>query len=669
MSGGVLRAMGWIDAPTEPPQIGAAVAPAVESFAPRASMSAFAEFPWVRACVDAIAEDLSGLPLRLTLGDGPDAKVVDHHPVLDLFARPTSQQGRRGWERQLITYWLPTGSAVVLLLGGRRPTSLVLLHPEHVRPVADEFGGLAGVQFRSPVGGDRYYAADTVAVVSSSSWRPAAEALVGEGAIAPLKTDLNAEHHASMLTASTASRGRPDVILTPTDTAVQLTVTQRQAIAEAYANWSRSKSGAFVVSGAMKAEFPAFTPRDLEFSEQRKLTRETVLAVFGVPPSRVGLPTANYATQKQQNETYWQNLQAKAALLDDAYTAIARRFDSRLTLRHDFSQVPALQESRSSRLERVSAWAQLGADPAAAAAYEGFADAPLMESAAEPAPAPAPEPAKSLAGVFARAALPDDEEGRAVLWRAWEARVHRPAQAAFARRAGAALRAQRDRVAKRAEGIPIGMALTRDLVSSILDILYPPDETVTWTADLRRAVAEAIKAGYADGAEQLGRDWSISGHEADVATDRQLAELVTHTDATTKGAIRAAVLASIDQGETTHDLVTRIREATAFAPSRALAIARTETTRSLGHGHAVVYARYAEEEGVTVRQQWLSARNKSVRQAHRLLDGQVVDIGANFVVPAGEYAGHEAAAPGGFAAAALCVNCVCTTVPIVESDE
>ena len=44
----------------------------------------------------------------------------------------------------------------------------------------------------------------------------------------------------------------------------------------------------------------------------------------------------------------------------------------------------ALQEARTARLDRVSTWVLLGADPAAAAAYEGFDDAPVQTADEQP---------------------------------------------------------------------------------------------------------------------------------------------------------------------------------------------------------------------------------------------------------------------------------------------
>lgn len=679
----VARAIGYsYEEPAQLPQVGASSSPAGPSFDPHASMAAFATFPWVRACINAIADDLSGLPLRLTRGEGANEQVIDRHPVLDLLAQPTTTADRTMWERQLITYWLPTGTATILIVGEREPVSLPLLHPETVKPVMDEYGMLEGVEWSPKAGQRRYFPAGSVALVSLTSWQTGAASLVGEGMISALVDDLNAERGAAKLAAKQANRGRPDVLLSPVDKDQQLTREQRDQIAAAYAAFSASKAPAFVMSGAIKADYPSYSLRDMEFGEQRKMTRETVLGLFGVPPTRVGLPTANYATSKQQDQVYWQGLKAHAAVIDAALTRIARRFDPSLRLAHDFSSVPAFQESRDARLDRVATWVALGADAAEAAAYEGFADAPLTMGEDEPDEEEVAPPAKSILHLFREVngddvpastvmAVPVGEEARSKAWGDWVAKIHTPAEVKLARATMAALKRQGARVAARLETMPVELAagaeVRKDLAADIMRWLFPADEARMWADSMRLPLRETVRAGFRDGAEQLGKDWVWSGSEADPLTERRLAEFVTFTDQPTKAKVRAAVQEGIDAGETVNELGIRVRDCGAFSPSRALTIARTETTRSLSGGHTAAYRRFADETGANVKKQWLSARDSSVRDAHAFLDGQTVGVGELFTVPAGsEFAGATAEGPGGFAAAGLVCNCRCTTVPVIE---
>ena len=767
VSGGVLRAMGYRwEEPLQLPMGAATTSPQSATFAVPAAMGAYAAFPWVRACTSAIAEDLSGLPLRLTRGKGEDAEVIHDHPVLDLFAAPTSDSDRMAWESQLWTYLLPVGWVPVLIVGPMsRPVSLKLLHPERCRIISDEAGTFAGVEYQPIVGGMHHYGADVVALVRMPSWMSGDRDQVGEGMISALAAGLKSEHAAAAMAAKGATRGRPDVVLSPASESLTLTKPQREEIAAEYGRFSESGKAALVLSSHIKAEFQGWTPRDLEFKEQRMLTRDEVLAVFGVPGTRVGLPNANYATAQQSSATYWQTLKAKAARLDHVLTRIARRFDPSLTLVHDFSGVPELQESRDARLQRVTGWVMLGADPAAAAAYEGFADAPLIvEEVAAGAPAVAPggaavadtalngaqiaslleiltalsegrlttdgavalimvafptiteqdarrlaagtiaspPPANatlSLRSLWARSlwsrsvrqaggllhlfraaptpadlepiapiTVPTDAVERAALWQAWIKAVHTPAEIKLARSTRAALVAQRARIVARLADAPLvgkglGPVVTRDALASLLALLFPAEEADLFAASIREALAATIRAGYASGAAQLGRRWSMDSGAADALTDSRLGSLITQTDPTTQAAIRAILERGLAQGDSISDIQAQIQASAAFTPSRALLVARTESTRSLSAGHIAAYNQYSEKEGIHVRKQWLSARDGNVRDAHAELDGQVREPSEPFATKSGD----KANGPGEFSTAAMVCNCRCTTIPITEA--
>jgi len=107
-----------------------------------------------------------------------------------------------------------------------------------------------------------------------------------------------------------------------------------------------------------------------------------------------------------------------------------------------------------------------------------------------------------------------------------------------------------------------------------------------------------------------------------------------------------------------------------FSMTRAVRIARTETTRALNGGTATAY-RKARAEGVQLRRMWLSARDEAVRPEHWALDGQVREVDEPFVVPAApgvnpRLVGEKGDAPGDFGPAALVVNCRCTLVPVLD---
>jgi len=136
--------------------------------------------------------------------------------------------------------------------------------------------------------------------------------------------------------------------------------------------------GIAVLDGAGELEILGWTPKDMEGQDARNWTRQTVLSRFGVPPTVAGIPdAANYATAQMEQVTYWTRIKARCALIEDGYSQIAEMAGyPGVRVVHDFSQVQALQDAQGAALTRVGQWAMMGADPRAAATYEGFSDQP-----------------------------------------------------------------------------------------------------------------------------------------------------------------------------------------------------------------------------------------------------------------------------------------------------
>ena len=685
-----LRAVGIQDRPRDH-LLGADWLPGVDArpgYDVAEAMSAMAAFPWVVACLDAKATDLSGLPLRVQRGRGKAAVQVDEHPVLDLLDQPTRQVSGLRFRRQWVVDFDLSGNAyAVMLFTGAIPSALVRLHPERTTIQPDPREGVGAYVF-DRLGTVERYDPGAVLHVAAMSYESGPQGLYGQGKIRALHLDLVTDLRAQKRSADTAKTGRPDVIISPADKEDNWTEPTRKVIKEAY-DKMLSGGGAMVIGAGAKLDLPTWNPRDMEFEKVRVMARDAVLAAFHCPPSRVGLPTANFATQREQMQTYWEALRGDAALYDEQYTRLAQRFDSRARVYHDFSEVRSMQESRTERLQRVTEWYFLGATPAAAAAYEGFDDAPVGEVATPAAP---PVPTESERAAIGRAfgvgpalALVDPlvrdlewsaplaapvtgEADRAAMWRSFLTQVHEPAERAMAAAALRALREQRARIVAKLGTLgekAARAAVTRDVADDVLGTIFDVAAERSALSDameatLRRALDRAFRASM----QQLGDPVAYDPARVAREVERQLGQLVSNVTATTRDEVGRIVREGIADGASVAEMQRALQESSKFAPSRALLIARTETTHAVNAGAVTAYA-LAADGGVALRQEWLSARDGEVREAHLLLDGQVVDVGALFTVPGGRYAGETAKYPGDFDHPAGNCNCRCTLIPVV----
>lgn len=349
------------------------------TYDPKAALSAFAAFPWPFSCCEAISADLASLPIRVYRGRGADAEILDSHPVLDLLNQPSLRVDPGLWRRQLYTDLVLTGNAFQLMAGsGDTVTSLIRMHPARVTISAMNDGQVDHYRHEPGGGHPERLEFDQVLHFRGPSWTDDPSNLWGTGAVQPLHHDLTTEKAQAALAARQASTGQPSGILSPSD---EMTTWSKQQVTDLRrlyeSQMQEGGSGILILGGQASFEKLAWTPREMEWSQVRDFVRQSTLAAFGVVPVRVGIESQNFATAQSQMRLYWGGLQGRAAIIDAGLTRLARTFDPDLTVRHDFSAVDVLQESRTERLQRVQTWAAMGVPLSEAAAYEGFDDLPF----------------------------------------------------------------------------------------------------------------------------------------------------------------------------------------------------------------------------------------------------------------------------------------------------
>lgn len=366
----------------------AGATPAIPDYSPLVALSTLAQFAWVRVCVEAVAGDLSALPLAVVARDPVSGQWRDagDDPALRLLASPSPGVSGTILRAQLLADQLCTGDAYLWVPGlqawrdgaAEYPIVAWRLHPVRVVPVVGPMGSILGYSYTDtstlaarvvqiPVGDVLHW--------SGISWRDDARSVLGESVLRCLHDELVAELEGRKLGAKWSKKGRPDMLFS-VDGAIDEKIVQQ--ILARYQAALASDHGGFVLGQGVKGTPISWTPKEFVSSERYDRLRDAILALFGVTPARAGLVTANYGTDRQQARTYWSGLVRRAAGWDEV---LSRLVPAGRRLEHDFADVEALQVSYSERLGRVQAWVALGATPARAAAYEGFRDAPVPDQA------------------------------------------------------------------------------------------------------------------------------------------------------------------------------------------------------------------------------------------------------------------------------------------------
>lgn len=346
------------------------------SYNPRRALSAMAAFPWVRAAVRAKCDDVGGLPLRAVRGPEDAEERVPDHPFLALIKKPSPGVTKTVLIRQLEADLSLTGDLYLWLREmGPGDFELHRLHPNHISAEIAQ-GQQVGWRY-----GELRLSLMEVFHTHDISWNDDLTMLFGESAIRTLHDGLLGVQAYRRHAAQAADKGRPDVILTIDSTSAGTAATN--TVRDAYEENAHAGKRAFVVNKGVQVQTVSWAPADLEGIALDDKVRDETIAVLRVPPTRVGIPQANFATARAELQDYWNSLiVSDLQLIAEVFTSIAHVVGGSLDteIRWDTSGVAVLQTSHDQKQARAGFWVTvMGADPYDAAVYEGIPAPPVKK--------------------------------------------------------------------------------------------------------------------------------------------------------------------------------------------------------------------------------------------------------------------------------------------------
>jgi len=429
--------------------------------------------------------------------------------------------------------------------------------------------------------------------------------------------------------------------------------------------WDRSHKGVdkagrtAVLGSGTEAKTLNISNRDMQYMEQRKMSREEILAVMGVPPVMVGLlEYASYANAREQKATFWEDtmtplLTKVGATINEQ---LVQKEDPSVVGMYDLSGVKALQENRKEQTEIVSSLVGSGMplnDALKFAGIEGkeyawgnIAWLPfnLMPVSSAADPAASGEPAASQEGKqgipfvkrFTKAQKDNSIKQRRKRLTPIKGRMKRKMLRLYQEQENAVLRIIRD---------------AQDDGKAVKDYDYDPilDDIAreiragrqAFEADATTYVAQAFAQGVEHVNTDLQIDFTLSNERAKKLIQTQASRFAKDVTETTKTDLLAALREGIDAGESSKELYDRAKQYyDASKDYRAENAARTETARAYSTANLEGY----KEAGF--------AKHEWVKDTERHAENE--DVGA---IPIGD------AFPSGSTMAGDECNCGCDTVP------
>lgn len=290
-------------------------------------LAAYKHVPWVRACVSVIAFNAANIKYELVQpGDGDqEDKVIQGSPLLALLKQPNPYENGFSFFERIWTDLELCGNAFVSMEeqdGRGRPSELYRLSPDCVTVVPDAINRIAGYHFT--VNGK------TVNYMADEVWHlmypnPIDE-YYGMGVIEANETRADsqqamAEHERNFWRSGAKITG-----ILQTDTEVDDTVFARVA-----STFKRFITGSgyttAILEAGLKYQPVSDGPAKLGLIEMSRMGRDEILAMFGVPPTKVGiLENANYKAQSSDEYFWTEVIDPKLTRMEQAKQLLVERF-------------------------------------------------------------------------------------------------------------------------------------------------------------------------------------------------------------------------------------------------------------------------------------------------------------------------------------------------------
>jgi len=675
----------------------------------------------VYRCASIWAEEGIQVPLRIfrKTGNRLGAEVLDG-PVWQLLREIN---GIQAWPEFFYLMWLNlalTGNAFWWKVRNRRGVVVELwgLKPTEVR--IERVPGSAELRYewRPSDAGTTPYLFDQSSIVHLRIPSPLSD-VWGMSPVRPAADDIRADQQAKrstlgMLDNSALPAG---VLVSSQDLSDEQAGMIRRQWREVYGG--PANVGRIAVLGR-GTEFKAISvqPKDIEYLNQRRLSRAGIINAFGIPPIYVGIESENFGNRREQRRQLWQDK------LVPLFRLIEGQLTERLLRDFDPSYVAVLDETRtdifvgiigeqvetatkavSGRLMTPNESRRIFIAPflhdvqgdlvggddflvpmSMVPASKVFAGETMDLFGATRVPATDPA-VKAVEGAPAPLGVTDGEAQRIEAWKRFES-IELPATRALwtalvglfdglAREVVSSLDLQGD--TEPSDGLIERVMPAPGQVSAIISRLLDPHLRSAFQAGYRRGVGEipgvVTKADgdLEDVLEQVVTLKIPDLFDPLIGSFLQARLLVYGpliADSIVR-AFRASLLEGLEAGESITMLQTRLMEFSDLSsPVCALRVARTEIVAAANAGAMESY----KASGVVEQQEWVTARDQFVRPAgqrggavfnHVAADGQVRALDEPFIV-----SGESLMYPGDISMGASpgnTISCRCSTLPIVTT--
>jgi HK97 family phage portal protein len=323
-----------------------------------ASEEGYKQVVWVYRCVNEIAKRVSSVPFVVYAEgrDGEKEEITGNHPLKSFLRKPNKLQGWAQFMRAHITLMQISGNSYwdISERIGKMPAEAWLLRPDRMLIVPGQGNDSRIARYEYTVGAQ----VNKVPLEDIEHWKyfdPSDDyyglsPLYVAGSCIDTENDTNDYNKYLM-----RNQARPSGVL-QTDTKLSDDVFKR--LQSAIQGWMGAKNAGkpIILEAGLKWAQAQLSQKDSDYVNLKKLNREELCAILGVPPVLVGImDRATYNNFSEADTILWNQtvIPELREFRDNFNMRIAPMFDDGVYIDYDLSHVEALKENEDAVHDRA----------------------------------------------------------------------------------------------------------------------------------------------------------------------------------------------------------------------------------------------------------------------------------------------------------------------------
>lgn len=296
--------------------------------------------------------------------------VEPRHPLMPLLANPNPHMDMQGMMERWVQHMELAGNAVWHKITSSKGDVLELwpILPDQISPIPSRRDYLAGYQFR-PTPQDRINL--RVDEVVHWQYQDPASTYWGLAPIRAAAATIDSDNDAVLWNRATVRNGaRPVGVVHLSDQLSEAQWTAAEAMIRAQTSGAGNARQFLAFGGSTRVDSFGFNPTEMDFLEGRRLNREEIFAVIGVPAIlAIQGEGATYANMGEAGRQFWTD--TLIPLLDDFCRTLTPALfpDGNHRVRADLSTVPALRENTQQQATTAFTLVRAGYDRSEVATY------------------------------------------------------------------------------------------------------------------------------------------------------------------------------------------------------------------------------------------------------------------------------------------------------------